>query len=690
MKRLSFILALIIFSPAQVTLANEKKPLLMKNKKNLYQRVLTLPEAKLYSQANASQQDAKPLPVFTVYYVYSRKTDGNNQTWVQVGLSRYGSKAGWIKAGKTLDWSQRLTLTFREPVDGQDRVLLFKDRASAEKLATSSDLSEYNAIYKAASTGADLPNSPVVAIQPAKNIDIRKNFYLIPIHTYEDIFMRNSTARLLQVSSIPIKEGYQFISKAKQNSEPKQQLTPAKIVAPSPVINDTGAGNEEYSAGITFVIDATLSMQPYIDRTRQAVGKIFNDIKDANLLGNVNFGLVAYRDNIAATPKVEYVTKQFVSLKEGKDSTAFMNQVTGLQATQWSTKNFREDGFAGVHRALQEMDWSPYAARYIVVITDASSRDANDPLSSTGIGLAKLKKLAQEKNIAIFVMHLLSSGSRSDHSRAKKQYEALSEYPSIGSFYYGVPTGNTREFGRVIESLSRQITAQVGIMKAGTTQKAPKIPEKISQIIPEEVKPDKSQIQKLSSKVEKLGYTLRMKYLQNKQGDQAPDVFKAWLVDKDFSDPEKRTVDVRVLLTRNQLSDLHTILKQILDTAEKGVISPTNFISELKSLAATTSRDPEQLGGTTSTTSGGGQSLAELGFMREYLDGLPYTGDVMNLSLEDWQQWSVKRQIEFLQGLEDKINYYRYLHDHIDLWVSIKGGSIDGDSVFPVPLAMLP
>lgn len=76
--------------------------------------------------------------------------------------------------------------------------------------------------------------------------------------------------------------------------------------------------------------------------------------------------------------------------------------------------------------------------------------------------------------------------------------------------------------------------------------------------------------------------------------------------------------------------------------------------------------------------------------MREYLDGLPYTGDVMNLSLEDWQQWSVKRQIEFLQGLEDKINYYRYLHDHIDLWVSIKGGSIDGDSVFPVPLAMLP
>ena len=83
-------------------------------------------------------------------------------------------------------------------------------------------------------------------------------------------------------------------------------------------------------------------------------------------------------------------------------------------------------------------------------------------------------------------------------------------------------------------------------------------------------------------------------------------------------------------------------------------------------------------------------SLADLGFMREYIEDLPYTGEVMSLSLEDWEAWPARRQIDFLHRLEDKISYYRALHDHTDLWVSLDGGPIDGDSVFPVALEMLP
>lgn len=674
MKRLC--LGIVLIMGSQVTLANNK-PLLMANKKNLYQRVLTLPDAHLYPQPKSNQKGGETLPVFSVYYIYSKKKDAKNQRWLQVGLGRYGKKLSWIKEDKTLEWSQRLTLTFREPVVGQDRVLLFKDKKSAEKLATNSDLTQYQRVYQAASEGKKLVNSPVAAIQPAENIDIRKNFYLVPIHNYNDIYMGDSTARLLQVSSIPLMEEDRVIKPKPKKAVTQTEKTTKVIGTPFQPKKNPDA---PYAAGIVFVVDATLSMQPYIDRTRQAVGKIFNDIKSANLLGDVSFGLVAYRDNIDVIPDIEYVTKKYVSLKQGKNSSVFMKQVADFKATKFSSKGFIEDGYAGVHKAVEEMDWSPFAARYIVLITDAGSREANDPLSSTGLDLQKLRQLAQKKNIAIFVMHLLTPESTANHASAQKQYKALSEYPNIGSFYYGVPTGNTSEFGKVIESLSSQITAQVGQMKKGPTKEE----------VVEAPKQEETQLQDLTTKVEKLGYALRMRYLQKKRGEQAPDVFKAWLVDKDFNDPEKRTVDVRVLLTRNQLSDLHIILKQVLDTAEKGVISPNNFLKELKSLAATTSRDPEQLGGTTATTAGKGQSLAEMGFMREYIEGLPYTGEVMNLSLEDWQSWSVKRQIEFLQGLEDKINYYRNLHDHIDLWVSLKGGSIDGDSVFPVPLDMLP
>ena len=62
----------------------------------------------------------------------------------------------------------------------------------------------------------------------------------------------------------------------------------------------------------------------------------------------------------------------------------------------------------------------------------------------------------------------------------------------------------------------------------------------------------------------------------------------------------------------------------------------------------------------------------------------------MDLSLEDWETWQARRQIEFLHELEDKISYYSALHDHTDLWVILDGGAVDGDSVFPVALEMLP
>ena len=64
--------------------------------------------------------------------------------------------------------------------------------------------------------------------------------------------------------------------------------------------------------------------------------------------------------------------------------------------------------------------------------------------------------------------------------------------------------------------------------------------------------------------------------------------------------------------------------------------------------------------------------------------------EFMDLSLEGWEDWPAKRQLEFLHRLENKIAYYQALHDHTDLWISLGGGPVTGDSVFPVPLEMLP
>lgn len=629
------------------------KPLLMPGKQSLFQRVLATPDANLYMHAAGTPAQEQIAP-FTAFYVYQR-AEAEGQEWLQVGTDRHGGISGWLKAKQAIDWNQGLTVAFREPIE-QDRALLFKDKASLEQLIKSGDRNRYKNLYKAAESGVIEENSPVAAIQPPGRLDIREDFYLVPIRQHQDVFVGNEQARMLQVSSVPL-------------SLPSKRQVEKK----------TPKNHSGYSAGLVFAIDATLSMDPYIERTREAVMKIYDSLGDAGLLGNVNFGLVAFRDNIEAAPSLGYLANTYVTLEQGRNPGAFLARVNNLSAAKASSQDFVEDSYAGVKQAIEDMNWSAHDARYLVVITDAGPRDGSDPLSSTGLSAKALRQLAREKGIAIFVMHLLTDAKQAKHASAELKYRELSHFPGLGSLYYGVPTGDVNEFGHVLDTVAGQITMQVQI--AGTSQPIQEVAETPS---------ENTQLAELQSKVAKLGYALRMRYLQKTEGGQPPSVFNAWLLDRDIQRPNLRTLDVQVLLTRDQLSDMHDILNQVLLTAEEGLLSPASFLNELKSLAATVARDPGQLGTTTAVTAGTGNSLADMGFMGEYIEDLPYRGEVMNLSLEDWESWPAREQIAFLHRLEDKINYYRALHDHTDLWVSLDGGAIDGDSVFPVALEMLP
>ena len=648
---------------AQASLAADQKPLLIEGKEVLFQRVLTIPGASLHSEAGGAANEAA-IP-FSSFYVYQR-TNINGQDWLQLGSNSHGNLSGWVPARQTLEWNQGLTAVFRNPV-GHDRALLFNNKEALKGLASEETLDSYRQIYQQAMND-ELPiDSPVIAIQPAVHLDIQKDFYLVPIHSHEDIYLQQEQARMLQISSIPLQQQPKIPA-------PKAPANPTAVAAPP----------AHYSSGLVFAIDATLSMDPYIERTREAVMKIYDQLGDSDLLGNVNFGLVAFRDNVQAAPELEYLTKTYVDLEQGRNPGTFLNQVNELSAAKDSSEDFQEDAFAGVKQAIEDMDWSNHNARYVVLITDAGARESGDPLSGTGLDTESLRQMAQDKGIAIFVLHLLTPSIMADHASAAAQYRKLSDFPGIGSLYYGVPTGDVAEFGQVLDALAYQIAEQVKM--AGTPEP---ITETAEAPEPTATSKENPQLEALQTKVSKLGYALRMQYLQ-KSGEQLPSIFDAWILDRDFNDPGRSTLDVRVLLSRDQLSDLHDVLHQVLSTAEEGLLSPESFLDELKSLAATISRDPDQLGTTTATTAGQGNSLANMGFMREYTEDLPYTSEVMDLSLEDWQSWPAREQIHFITRLEEKIAYYRALHDHTDLWISLDGGVVDGDSVFPISLEMLP
>jgi hypothetical protein len=419
-------------------------------------------------------------------------------------------------------------------------------------------------------------------------------------------------------------------------------------------------------------------MGPYIDRTRAAVARVYSAIEQQGLTNQVGFGLTAYRDNLAEVPDLEYLTRRYVSLQQGTDVEQFLERVNSLKPSEVSSRDYREDAYAGIRSAIEETDWSKFDARYVVLITDAGPRESYDPLGATGLSAQALRQLAFDKGVSIWVLHLRTPAGAEDHESAEALYKELSFFPGIGDFYYGVNLGEVDEFGNVLEVLARQITQQV----LATTNGLPPLP------LPQQAEDqDQTQLAQLQGRVAKLGNALRMRYLQKESGQPPPAVFDAWMIDRDFANPERSAVDVRVLLTRDQLSDLKYVMQQVLNAAEEGVLSPQNFIDDLQSLAATVSRDPSSVAGSTSE---GGANLADMGYMREYIEDLPYTGEVMNLTLETWEEWSAKVQIEFMHRLESKINYYQALHDHTDLWVTPGGGPVNGNSVFPVALDLLP
>ena len=631
------------------------KPLLMEGKKSLYQRVLSVPAARLYEQPADSASFTEVVP-FSVLYVYERGED-----WLRVGYDSFGQIAGWVKRNQAIAWNQALTVSFKDPQNIQ-RVMLFNSKQALQTLVDDYDKTRYQQLYDAAVANQVPPDSPVIAIQPEAHLEIRENFYLVPIKQHEDVYLGNEQARLLEIASVPLDDS------SDANSLPAIQTS-----------------ERSYRSGIHFVIDSTQSMGPYIDRTREAVARVYSAIESQGLTNQVSFGLTAYRDNLDQVPELEYLTRRFVSLEQGTDVEQFFQRVNSLSPSSVSSRDFREDAYAGIKSAIEDSDWEQFDARYVVLITDAGPRESHDSLGATRLNAQALRQLAYDKGVAIWVLHLRTPSAAADHEQAEELYKQVSYYPGIGDFYYGVSLGEVDEFGNVLEVLAGQITQQV----LATTNGLPPIPlpRQEQQLAEPEPQPQQTQLAQLQDRVAKLGNALRMRYIQKESGQPLPAVFDAWMVDRDFMNPERSAVDVRVLLTRDQLSDLKNVMQQVLELAEEGVLSPQNFLDDLKSLAATVSRDPSSVGG---STSGAGTNLADMGYMREYIEDLPYTGEVMNLTLESWQEWSAKVQIEFMHRLESKINYYQALHDHTDLWVTPGGGPVNGNSVFPVALELLP
>ena len=638
----------------------DDKPLIQEGKKTLFQRVLTTPGCTLSSSAGGAPGAAQP--TFSRFYVYER-VQAANAEWLKVGPDSFGKTVGWLPAACTTDWKMQLTLAFTNPAN-RDRLMFFKDRATLEGILDAPDpVSKVAPLRAKLKQGTLAPG--VLAQEPEYFVDLHKQFYLLPVLSGEEVMTEEGfRTRLLNVASV---------SKADDKAQPAG-------AAATPDAGAAKAGQlKEFSAAVVFVIDSTISMDPYIERTREAIRKVYKQIENENLGNQVKFGLVAFRSNTKAVPGLEYVSKMYADPNKVTGSEDFLAKVADLKQAKVSSKSFDEDAYAGVMHSIDKVDWSQFGARYVVLITDASALDGDDKLSTTGMSADQVRLEAANPGVAIYTLHLKTPAGIKDHAKAETQYQNLSTYPGTNtSLYYPVNAGDVQAFGQKVDALASAITSQVKAAYMGEDAIGSALNAK------QDVTPKDPAQQKMLDDAALIGHAMQLAYLGEKTNSQAPPVFQAWITDRDLIKQNIPTTDVRVLLTKSQLSDLSDVMKQILDAANEGLISPTEMFDRLRSVAATMGADPNQL------KQNGNAKLAQMGVLGEYLEDLPYQSEVLNLDEETWKSWDGLAQEKFIRNLSTKLRHYQRYNADVDRWVALANDSDARDNVYPVPLEMMP
>jgi len=627
---------LLVLIALLLPLAAAAEPLKQPGKEQLYQRVLTRPDATIRATPDATAAAVDQPPAFAVLYVFERQTVGGTE-WLAVGAPFAGPALGWIEAPRTIAWSQQLLLAFSNPAY-RLRNLFFDGKETATRFYEDEALAAIaEAAIAAADAGSPPAGSGIVSVEPRLFLDINENLYLLPILETQDHLLGGVfPANLVKVASIPVE-------------------------APPP---DPSAKLEDFTAAVVFVIDTTRSMDPYIERVKDAIRQFSKDLDGTPLAGKVSFGVVAFRDNTEVAPGVEYVSKVVLAPGDATDAQALDAALAGLAASTASTQTFNEDGMAGMETALALPNWDDFGGRFIIYLSDAGTRGGEDPLGATRKNPAEINALARERGIATLVLHLKTPVGKAYHELARQQYEALAAWPGLAPLYFPVENGDVTAFGRAVDEATGQV---VGIVDAS-----------LGGGLVDPAQTGGSQVQKQTRLV---GLAMQLAWLGKTSGAVAPDLFEAWTLDRAMDNPTDLAFELRVLLNRTQINDLAERLKALLQAAtEAKQTGSQDFFRLLRVTMARFVQDPAQLA-----------RADDVGdFLNEFLAALPYRSQILSIDEATWQSMGPAAQDEILSGIRSKLAAYQLLYDDVGRWTALWQGAPTGELVYPIPLALLP
>ncbi|WP_342070375.1 vWA domain-containing protein [Yoonia algicola] len=452
-----FILSAIATIILSTTFAQAREPLPMDGKTSLYQRVLIREQTPRLDTPGGTK--GALLPSLQALFVYAEDGD-----WLQVGYGDAGEDLFWIAANAATPWRQNIVATF-EGSENLGRLLFFGNENAVYDAIESENPARTAAEMRDAALAAEqggAPSEDVIALGPRATPDLRNNLYVMPILQSEEAILESNGA-FVNVLKVAV---------ARANASGVAVATDSNSITEAPIaLPDVDRNN--FKAGVVFVVDTTISMESYIRGTKDALAEVYESFAVSDYDDAVSFGLIGYRDSLEAAPGLEYDVKTFVSLEEGADPAAFLNGIEQMTEATSTSRNFREDSYAAIDHALREMNWADYGARYIVLVTDAGPREADDEFSKTGLTGRALNSLVKERlGAAIAVMHLQTSSGASDHARAESAYRDLARQSNLAPLYFPVREGDPTLYTQAARQLGQLVVDQVSQFRTGSSGNA--------------------------------------------------------------------------------------------------------------------------------------------------------------------------------------------------------------------------
>lgn len=603
------------------------------------------------------------LPAFKPMYVFDRKgVDLSDPVaprgWYQVGAGKEKAE-GWMQAADVLEWRQALMLSYTHPgnpLEGRRPVLMFRDKASLDNVVDDFDMTAHAAgLYKQIDAG-DVPEG-VVSMEPKRFVDITQNFYLLPILQWSQTQINGDDARLLQLAAaVPRGRGADTLD----NADYRTQAAVSR--------NAGGAILNDVKADIVFVVDTTRSMQPFIDMTRDAVANMARNLS-GELAERVRFGLVVFRDSLEVAPQLEYVTRNLTpELVDAATLAGLLDEKGG--ATEVGSVDYAEEGFAGVEAALASK-WRKDALRFVILLGDASSHPKGHKQNTTGKDETDLRREYDDQQVHLLAIHLKDPRAEEDHDRASAQFAHLSRVRGTqsDSALESVDAFDQDAYRALAERVAQGIASKLNETMGGAAAE-PAVQQSAAV----------AQGAAVPASLSKVWDAALIEYI-GKEANPPKDVV-AWALDRDLVNPADRSMDVRVLVTRSQLSSLAQSLDQVVQALMRAEVTQVQFFEALQGVAGQAMKRPDEMDGAA--------RLAESGLLPAFIQSLPYRSDILALNDEMFASMTAEQRSKLEWSILAKLDQYRAINEQVDAWFRLNDTDTDQELVYPLHLDYLP